>query len=679
MAKEIPYINRDISWLDFNYRVLQEAKDPNVPLLERIKFLAIYSSNLGEFFKVRVANHKNLLRVSKKTKKEFDENHKEILIEILKIVEEQQREFSTLYGKKIAPELKKEGIRFITRKDLTEKQKDFVKDYFEENLKFYTQPILLWEDRIKPFLNNSSLYLALVMETKDKKKEYHYGIVQVPSFSVDRFIILPSDKKDTTEIILLDDIVRLYVRELFPGFNVLDTYSIKITRDAELYIDDEFEGNLLEKVKRSLKKRNIGPASRMVYDRKMPNHLLKFLKTNFSLEDIDLLAEGRYHNNFDFFKFPNFGKIHLLNENLPPLPLKSLASQKSIFKAIEEKDHFLHVPYHNYDSVVRFFEEASVDPEVETIRIVQYRVAKESRIMDALIKAAKNGKKVTTFIEIKARFDEEANLKWGEKLEKNGVKVYYSMPGLKVHSKIALVTKKTNDKVKRYAYLSTGNFHEGTATLYSDMGIFTSDVRYTQEMKLLFRFLESGKKDGIKFKHLLVGYFELKDRLKSLVKKEIAKGKKGRILLKMNSLQDKEMIALLYKASKAGVKIELIVRGMCCLVPGIKGESENINAISIVDRFLEHARIFVFGEEGKENVYLSSADWMSRNLHHRVETVFPIFNKDIKKNILDIMQLQFQDNVKARSLNFKKVNTYQTNELKPNRSQLETYHFIKNL
>jgi len=679
VAKENPYINRDISWLDFNYRVLQEAKDPRVPLLERIKFLAIYSSNLGEFFKVRVANHKNLLRVSKKTIKALGEDHKEILIQILKTVEEQQLEYSTIYAKKIAPELRRAGIRFVTRKDLNPKQKDFVKNYFEENLMFYTQPILLWKDRIKPFLNNSSLYLALVMETEDKKKGYYYAIVQIPSFSVDRFIVLPKEKEGLTEIILLDDIVRLYVRELFPGFKVLDTYSMKITRDAELYIDDEFEGNLLEKVKNSLKKRNIGPASRMVYDRKMPSHLLKFLMSNFGLEEIDLISEGRYHNNFDFFKFPHFGKTHLLNEELTPLPVKSLENEDSIFSAIEKKDHFIHVPYHNYDSVVRFFEEASIDPDVETIRIVQYRVAKDSRIMDALIKAAKNGKKVTTFIEIKARFDEEANLKWGEKLEKNGVEVSYSMPGLKVHSKIALVTKRTNDVITRYAYLSTGNFHEGTATLYSDMGIFTADKRYTDEMKTLFKFLDTGNKDGIFFHHLAVGYFGLKTRLKSLVKGEIKKGKEGRIILKMNSLQDTEMIDLLYKASTQGVQIKLIVRGICCIVPGIKGQSDNISGVSIVDRFLEHSRVFIFGSEGEEKVFLSSADWMVRNLHHRVETVFPIYDNDIKQQVIDLVNLQLKDNVKARSLNFKKINSYVTDDKEPFHSQLETYKYIKSL
>ncbi len=675
----IPFIHRDISWLSFNHRVLQEAEDDRNPLLERIKFLAIYSSNLGEFFQVRVANHKNLLRVGKKTKKKLEENPGEILEQLLKLVNKQQLEFSLIYKKTIAPKLKENNIVFIGRKQLTDSQKEFAEDFFEENLLPYCQPILLWDKKIKPFLNNGSLYLAVHLEVNDKKKDKHVALVQIPSNNVNRFIAFPNQNTDKNELILLDDIIRNNVSDIFPGFNVLSTNSIKITRDAELYIDDEFSGDLLEKVKKSLKKRNIGPASRMVYDRKMPEDVLQYLMNTFGLEEIDLLPEGRYHNNFDFFKFPSFNRKDLMLKELVPKPLNSIEKAKSIFTAMDERDHFLHVPYHTYESVIRFFEEASEDPYVSEIKIVQYRVAKKSRIMNALIKAVERGKAVTVFIEIKARFDEEANLNWGEKLEKQGIKVIYSMPGLKVHSKIALVKRVRNKSSKLYSFLSTGNFNEVTAAVYSDMSIFTSDNRLTSEVQKIFTFLETRKLKNPNFQHLIVGKFGLKEQLEKLVRREIELGSKGRLILKMNSLQDKDMIKLLYKASEAGVKIDLIIRGICCLIPGIKNISENIHGISIIDRYLEHARVFIFGNNGNEEVYLSSADWMVRNLHHRVECVFPIYDKSIKKNIIDLMEIQLKDNVKARSLNFNKINTYKKDGKRPFQSQVESYKYISKL
>ena len=679
MSKENPYIHRDISWLSFNYRVLQEAEDPRNPLLERIKFLAIYSSNLGEFFQVRVANHKNLLRLGKKTRKKLEDKPHEILDEILKVVNNQQIHFSLIYKKLIAPELKKNNIHVVRSKHLTEVQKDFVKDFFKENLLPYCQPILLWGKKVKPFLNNGSLYLAVHMELKDSSHQTFYALVQIPSDNVDRFIPLPSTDKDINQVILLDDIIRLSARDVFPGFDIKDTYSIKITRDAELYIDDEFEGDLLEKVRKSLKQRNIGPASRMVFDRKMPKHLINYLMNTFDLEKIDLLPEGRYHNNFDFFKFPSFGKNDLKLSKLSPLPLKSIENAKSIFEAMEKKDMLLHVPYHSYDSVIRLFEDAADDPYVQEIKIVQYRVARKSRIMEALIKAVKNGIKVTTFIEIKARFDEKANLEWGEKLEQAGIKVIYSMPGLKVHAKIALITRKRNKEIKKYAFLSTGNFHEVTAAVYSDLGIFTYDTRYTSEIEKIFEFLQTRQLKDPSFNNLLVGKFGLKEKLQELVEIEIKKGKQGYLLLKMNSLQDKDMIDLLYKASKAGVTIKLIVRGICCIVPGVKGLSENIHAISIVDRFLEHSRVFIFGKGKEETIYLSSADWMERNLHHRVECIFPIYDETIKGNLRDLMDLQLKDNQKSRLLNFKNNNQYYKNKGPELRSQMATYEYIKKL
>lgn len=675
------YIHRDLSWLDFNYRVLQEAKDKSLPLLERIKFMAIYSSNLDEFFRVRVANHRNLMRASKKTKKELEFAPDTLLKKILRKVNKQQEEISHIFDTQFIPELEQNGIKVLRRLDLNEEQKSFVEDYFNQNLLPFVQPVLLVEDKIKPFLNNGSLYLAIHMKDKTNEK-VNYAIVKIPSDQLDRFIILPSSEEYKNELILLDDIVRHCVKWIFPGYEIIDTYSIKLTRDAELYIDDEYSGDLIAKIKHSLNKRQVGPASRLVYDREMDKPFLKYLIKVFDLGDFDLLPEGRYHNNFDFFKFPNFGNSHLTNIPFPPLPYSEL-EDGNIFEAMKKKDHLIHVPYQSYASVVKFFEQAAVDPNVTHIKIVQYRVAAVSRIMDALLEAIRLGKHVSAFIEVKARFDEEANLRWGETLEKAGVNVYYSIPGIKVHAKMAIVRRIEDEKPNIYAYLSTGNFHEVTAKIYSDIGIFTRDTRITNEVTRLFSFLETQKQPSQPFEHLLVGKFGMKEQLIKLIRKEvkIAKsGKKALIVLKLNSLQDPMMIDELYRASNAGVKIKLIIRGICSLQPGIPGLSENIEAVSIVDRFLEHARIFVFFNGGKRDIYISSADWMVRNLDHRIETVLPIYDENIRGIILDLIRIQLADNVKARMIHYKLNNTYKSDsDDLAIRSQTETYYYMKRM
>jgi len=392
------------------------------------------------------------------------------------------------------------------------------------------------------------------------------------------------------------------------------------------------------------------------------------------------LPEGRYHNNFEFIKFPKFNKGHLNDIGIPPIHYTPLHESQDYFSTLREKDHMLYFPYHKYDSVVRFFEEASIDPNVTHIKIIQYRVAKNSKIMDAIIKAVKNKKQVVAFIEIKARFDEEANLNWGEKLESKGVKVYYSMPGLKVHSKLAMVRRLIDGKEEHYGYLSTGNFHEKTAELYTDFGLFTHDKRIMEEVKRIFKYLETKQKPLVPFKHLGVGTFNLKEKLKELLEHEIELARKGKdayLTIKMNSLQDKEMIDLLYKASKAGVKINMIIRGICSLIPGIKGISENIKGISIIDRYLEHARVFIFGNNGDEKIYLSSADWMVRNLHHRVETMFPIFDEELKQFVRNIIMIQLNDNVKARVIDGSHENFYKRNDNQSIRSQYDIYYYIK--
>jgi polyphosphate kinase len=672
---------RDISWLAFNYRVLQEAKDPGVPLFERIKFLAIYSSNLDEFFRVRMSNHRNLLRVGKKTKKELHISPKQTVQAIQTIVNHQQEEFSQIFEKQIIPGLRKNGIYLLRRLDLNPEQQDFVENYFKDHMLPYVQPVLLVKNKIRPFLNNASLYLTVLLQPKEAPLgPQEYAIVKIPSDHLPRFIELPS-APGQRDMIILDDIVRHSVSWMFPGYEILDTFSIKLSRDAALYIDDEYSGDLIQKIKTSLVKRQVGPASRFVYDREMPASLLALLKEVFDLEKHDTLREGRYHNNFDFFRFPDFGLTHLKNPPMPALSYAPLERAADFFSEIAERDHLLHVPYQSYESVVRFFEQAARDPMVTHVKIIQYRVARKSRIMQALMDAAKSGKQVSVFIEVKARFDEEANLEWGEQLEKAGVSVHYSFPGVKVHAKIALVRRLENGAPKLYSYLSTGNFHEDTAKVYSDFGLFTADERIVGEVTRIFSYLETVKPPTHPFEHLLVGQFNLRPALEALIDAEIAAakaGQKAEIILKMNSIEDIPMMERLYKASQAGVSIKLIIRGICCLVPGLKGWSENIEAISIVDRYLEHARVFIFHNGGAEKIFLSSADWMVRNLTYRIETAFPVYDDRLRKQLKDLIAIQLNDNVKSRVIDLDQSNAYHKDDSDlAIRSQLETYYYLK--
>ncbi|MBN8679743.1 MAG: polyphosphate kinase 1 [Chitinophagales bacterium] len=676
----LPYTHRDASWLSFNYRVLQEAKDPAVPLLERLKFLAIYSSNLDEFFRIRVAGIRKLKKVGKKTRARLDFDPADLLKNIHLIVNRQQEEFSEIFEKQIVPELRKHHVHILRRLDLNDEQRAFVEDYFLSNLLPFVMPVLLVKRRINPFLANAHLYLAVHLRPKKKPlSDSEYALVKIPSDQLPRFVPLPT-KGDRHDVILLDDIVRHSVSRLFPGYDIQDTYSIKLTRDAELHIEDEYSGDLIQKIKSSLQKRQVGPASRFVYDREMPQHLLSYLQDTFDLRKNDMLPEGRYHNNFDFFRFPDFGLKHLKNKPLAPLPHPVLTDAPDFFKAISDADQLVHVPYQSFEPVVQFFEKAATDPAVTHIKVIQYRVAKSSRILEALMEAVQRGKQVSAFVEIKARFDEATNLEWGERLEKAGVRVHYSLPGLKVHSKLALVRRIENGHPRLYAYLGTGNFHEETAKVYSDFGLLTADTRLTNEVSNVLAHLES-MPPAQPFKHLLVGKFNLREGLYKLIDQEVAaaqKGEKAEMILKLNSLEDKEIIAKLYHASSAGVKIKLIVRGICCLVPGLPGLSENIEVVSIVDRFLEHARVFIFHHGGEERIYLSSADWMERNLSFRIETIFPVYDPELQKDIRALIDIQLNDNVKARIIDAQNRNDYRrTGSDIPVRTQLETYFFLK--
>jgi polyphosphate kinase len=675
------YIERDISWLAFNYRVLQEAKDRSQPLMERIRFLAIFSSNMDEFFRVRVASHQNVLRVGKKTKKELGYDPKEILREVKQTVKKYLLEFSRIFEDQIIPELTKNGINVRRSTDLSIDQQIYLEDYFQNYLLPFVQPVLLVKDKIRPFLVNGEIYLAIRLQSRARPATEEYAILKIPSDHLPRFIILPNERNGEHDIIMLDDLVRQSASWFFPGYHVVDAYSIKLTRDAELHIDDEYTGDLIEKIKSSLNKRNVGPASRFVIDRTMPSRMLDFLTEIFVIDRKDILEEGRYHNNADFFKFPDFGMTHLKNPPLPPLPYTDLDKTHDFFEEVAKRDHLLYFPYHSYKSVIRFFEEAAEDPDVTHISVVQYRVAKRSKIMSALIEAAQNGKQVFVFIEAKARFDEEANLVWGEALTQAGVRVKYSMPGIKVHSKIAQVRRTENGKAKLYTYMSSGNFHEDTAKIYTDFGMFTAESELCEEVARVFRYLETQERPREDFSHLLVGQFNLREHLLESIRREIAAAKAGKeaaIFLKMNSLEDRVMIDALYEASNAGVDVRIIVRGICCLVPGVRKMSERIKVVSIVDRFLEHARVFIFHNGGAQDTFISSADWMVRNLSFRIETAFPVRDASLKKQVGEFMEIQWLDNVKSRIVDEELSNAYNhRNRDISIRSQFETYFMVK--
>ncbi len=654
------FLNRDLSWLSFNKRVLEEAANTNLPLYERIKFLAIYSSNLDEFYRVRVGTYKRFTELPAEDKSNLRENPDAILKNINAEVDRQQNKFGQIFTLDIIPALKENNIILYRDEELCDEHHQFVKDFFLDNLLPHVQPMLLLKKQIQPFLQNNVVYIAVKLFKKRSKKEEEgepkvrrsrYAIIKVPSHRFARFIELP-EKNGKHYIMFLDDIIKKRMKVLFPGYKIDSSYSFKLSRDADLLIEDEYSGDLIKMIENSLKKREIGTPSRFLYDESIPKDFLKFLKDSFNLVGNNMVKGARYHNFQDFFGFPNPNHPELERESTPPMKVKALQVNKSIFKAIGKKDHILHFPYQSYEYVIRFLNEAAIDPKVEEIKATQYRVADNSAVVNALINAALNGKKVTVFVEVKARFDEEANLKSAREMRKAGVTIIDSIPGLKVHAKIALVVRK-GDK-KDYAFLSTGNFNEKTAKIYADHGLFTSDELIISELKQLFDYLEN-QTPGYEFSKLMVGKFNLRSGLAALIDQEIENvknGGKGHIILKMNGLQERNMITKLYEASEKGVKIDLIIRGICCLKPN-KTYAKNIKVIRIVDQYLEHARAFYFHNKGEDLLYLSSADWMNRNLHRRIECAFPIQDPKIKKEVLDIIKIQLKDNVSARILDSK--------------------------
>lgn len=658
----IAFLNRELSWLAFNGRVLQEAKDPRVPLFDRLNFLAICYSNLDEFFRVRVASLRSLLRLKKKKLKKLGIRPQRLLREIRFIVTRQQESFNSIFREGILPELETNGIFLLDDRNLTEEQWDYLRHAFRDVVRPYLQPEILQEGQSPPFLEAGQIYLVTELwpnsEMTLASERPEYGILRVPAPPLSRFMLAPGEGFN---VLFLEDVIRLSLPEIFPAFETGSAFAIKLSRDADLYLEDEFEGDLVQKIRKSLKKRETGLPARFLYDFQAPYALVSFLKEHLGLEDEDLVPGGRYHNLQDLSQFPRPGEARgLVREPLDPLPHPELKRADSILGAIAVKDRILHFPYQSFDGVLRFLEEAAEDPGVDRIWITLYRVARDSAVVRSLIRAARKGVRVTAFVEVKARFDEAQNLEWAQEMAEAGVHTVYSRPGIKVHAKLALVSRGEGEARELFAYLGTGNLNENTSRLYCDHGLLTADPRLTQDVEEIFRFL-CHEVDHPSCRHLLVAPDSLRDGLTALMRKEMAASAAGEpsgMVLKMNGLEDEEIMTVLLQARAAGVPTNLIVRGICCLPLGPDGRLGSLRGRSIVDRFLEHARIFRFVNGGKPLLFLSSADLMKRNLDHRVEVAFPIFDSEAREELDHFLHFQLSDNTKARILDDSMENHY---------------------
>ncbi|MCF8380942.1 MAG: polyphosphate kinase 1 [Bacteroidales bacterium] len=674
--------NRELSWLSFNERVLQEAADSNVPLVERMKFLGIFSNNLDEFFKVRVATIKRMIDIEESTGKYSKERPSEILNQIQEFVIHLQQKFEEIY-KEVKTELEKEKISIIDETQLTRNKAEFVQKYFEEKVLPVLTPVMLHNVKKFPQLKDRSIYLAVIMTSEDPEIEKEYAVIEIPTERLGRFLLFPI--RTRKYIILLDDVIRFGLKSLFSQlhYDHYAAYTIKLTRDAELDIDNDLSKSFLEKIDESVSGRRKGQPVRLVYDKTMPKELLVYIIQRLDLEkDDNMIPGGRYHNFKDFMNFPNLGKAHLQYPQAKAINHPRFLLYKSVFDVISEKDVLLHFPYQNFNHYINWLREASMDPNVVSVKTTLYRVASDSAVMNALINAALNGKQVTVNIELQARFDEKLNIYWSRQLEEAGVRVTFGIPGLKVHSKITLISRRESGEIVHYSALGTGNFHEGTAKVYSDILLITKDQEIGAEIWKVFDFIDNPYKN-YKYDHLIVSPNYQREKLSELIRNEIINAEKGEeayIILKVNSLVDKEMIEKLYQANNAGVKIRAIVRGICTIVPGVEGMSENIEVVSIVDKFLEHSRVFIFANGGDELYYLSSADWMPRNIDNRIEVSAPVYDKDLQRELRYIIDLQLADNVKARIIDEDDLNKYKGKDGKTKiRSQIELYEYFKNL
>jgi polyphosphate kinase len=675
------YIPKEISWLSFNERVLQEAENKEVPLIERFKFLGIYSNNLDEYFRVRVATLKRLSQLGTKSKDILGYSPKATLKRIQEIVLSQNTKFEKIYTMLIQ-ELAKHNIHIINEKQLNHEQSEFVRNYFHSEVRTRLMPFLLEKDKEMPNLTDDAIYLAIILRNKGSDKT-KYALIEVPTNILPRLIILP-DSETGRNLIYLDDIIRFGLKDIFFifDFDEFSAYTIKLTKDAELEIADDISESYIEKLSKSLHQRKWGSPVRFIYDRKMPADLLNILtkKLSFGPDDVIIPAD-RYHNLKDLMHIPSLGKKKFYYEPLVSIIHKDIQAGKSILSAIKKKDIMLFFPYHPFDYLIDLLREASIDPFVTSIQITLYRLARNSSVINALLNAVRNGKSVTTVVELQARFDEEANILWGNKLMEAGVKVIYGVPGLKVHAKLLLITKVKNDVTQRYAAIGTGNFNEDTARIYTDHLLLTTDIKITNEVFKAFTFFNVNyKKDN--YYHLVLSPFALRNKINLLIDNEIKNaraGKKAYIYLKLNNISDTEIIDRLYEASSTGVNIKMIIRGMMSLVPGIKDISENIKAIGIVDRLLEHSRFMIFCNGGDEECFISSADLMTRNIDHRIEVTCPVFDKNIKNELKEIFQIQWNDNVKARRLDSTLSNKFVKPGKKEHRSQLDVYNYLKKI
>jgi polyphosphate kinase len=678
---EDKYINREISWLQFNARVLQEAEDETVPLIERLRFVGIFSNNLDEFFKVRYATVKRIVEAGKKGRKALGVYAADELLEkITRIVIEQQAESMKILAT-IHKKLEKERIVVIREDEVKHPEHiEFIKNFFMERVSPALVTIILDYNMQVPRIQDLEAYLTVKIKKKGRSKPM-YALVEIPS-SLDRFVVLPKIG-DTDYIIILDDLIRFNLDVVFNIFeyDTITAHMIKITRDAELDIESDLGKSFVEKLSRSIKDREDAEPVRFVHDQSIDDHTLTFLLNLLGIENNDsIIPGGRYHNRKDYMDFPSLGRTDLLYGRQKPLPIKGISLNESILKRIAEKDFLQYTPYHTFAYIIKFLREAALDPKVKTIKITIYRLAKISHVASALINAAKNGKEVTVQIELRARFDEASNMMYANQMQDEGVRLIFGVPGLKVHSKICVIERLENGIIKRYGIVSTGNFNGTTARIYTDYTLFTANKEILRDIDKLFNFFNTNYIVNT-YKHLIISPHYSRLRFYKLINQEIVKvknGGKGYIRLKLNSISNYEIIDMLYEASQAGVKIDMIVRGVCCIIPGVKGLSENISIISVIDKFLEHPRVLIFGEEGKESVFISSSDWMSRNLDNRVEVTCPIYDPEIKKEIIDTFMISLEDNVKARTITKAQDNAYRKNDKPALRSQFATYEYYFN-
>ena len=674
-------INREISWLSFNERVLQEAADERVPLIERMRFLGIFSNNLDEFFRVRVATWRRLLDFPD-TEKSLKESPEKLLNKINELDHSYQQRFLEIYDH-ILLELEKENIFILNEDQLSDDQGIFVREYFRENVRPNLFPIMMKNIKRSTSLRDKSIYLALRLRKKDKSLKDDHALIKVPTSILSRFLILPK-KDDRNFIILLDDVIRYNLADIFSVFDYdeFDAYTIKVTRDAELEIDNDVSKSLMERMSESIKQRRKGRPVRFVYDGNIPGPMLKMVMEKLKISKKDnVMKGGRYHNFKDFMGFPNVGNPHLEYPLAPQLPHRYLSGSKSILAAIRERDIMINFPYQSFQYFIDLLREASIDPAVKSIKMTLYRVARTSKVINALVNAARNGKDVTVYLELQARFDEQANIYWSEKLHEEGVNIIHGTAGFKVHSKLILIRRKEGGMNRLYASIGTGNFNEITSKIYGDVHLLTSNPEITEEVDQVFGLFERSYLPPVAFRHLIISPFKTRRFIIQMINQEIVNaraGKKAEVTMKLNSLVDATLVKKIYAASAAGVRFRLIVRGICVLVPGLKGLSENIEAISIVDRYLEHARIFVFHNNADPQYFISSADLMARNLDHRIEVGVPVWDEELKKELQTILDIQWKDNVKARLLGKNDLNQYRVNNEPPFRSQVETYNYFKN-